>query len=74
MGAGCVLCDDVFYVDACALVYFQFHPLSVGQSVCLSIPALCRDKKVYRRLSIISCLQETELNSAIVRVFTLTTQ
>ena len=22
-----------FYVDACALVYFQFHPQSVGQSV-----------------------------------------
>ena len=22
-----------FYVDACALVYFQFHPRSVGRSV-----------------------------------------
>ena len=29
-----------FYVDACALVYFQFHPRSVGRSVSLSIPAL----------------------------------
>ena len=31
-----------FYVDACtcALVYFQFHPQSVGRSVGLSIPAL----------------------------------
>ena len=29
-----------FYVDACALVYFQFHPQSVGGSVDLSIPAL----------------------------------
>ena len=34
MGAGCVLCDMMtFYVDACALVYFQFHPQSVGRSV-----------------------------------------
>ena len=34
MGAGRVLCDDVLrYVDACALVYFQFHPRSVGRSI-----------------------------------------
>ena len=32
MGAGRVLCDDV-YVDACALMNFQFHPRSVGRSV-----------------------------------------
>ena len=33
MLGGRFLCDDVFYVDACALVYFQFHPRSVGRSV-----------------------------------------
>ena len=31
MGAGRVLC--ACDVDACALVYFQFHPRSVGRSV-----------------------------------------
>ena len=33
MGAGRVLCVMTFYVDACALVYFQFYPRSVGRSV-----------------------------------------
>ena len=39
MGAGRVLC--ACDVDACALVYFQFHPRSVGRSVGRSVdPAL----------------------------------
>ena len=46
MGAGRVLCVIVmtFYVDACALVYFQFHPQSVGRSQHVSA-LRCRDKK-----------------------------
>ena len=36
MGAGRVSCDDG-YVDACAPVYFQFHPRSVGRWVGRSV-------------------------------------
>ena len=40
-----------FYVDACALEYFQFHPRSIGRSVGRSVgQSVCRSRHYFSAL------------------------